>query len=177
MSDEAAIKQLENALALQKKAFLKNQCPSVEERKANVGKVPGMVLANRDAIREAMSKDFGSHPKALTDIVEILGVAGRAAYVISQLDKWTAVDTRDVDAQMYGSAKGEVRYQPKGVIGNIVRMYAKRSRDEYVSLTVQRGTSLLISRWVRSAKCWRLVTESSSSRRSSRQQRASCLRR
>ena len=124
VDDVAAIKQLENALALQKKAFLKNQCPSVEERKANIGKIPVMVLANRDAIREAMNKDFGTHPTATTDLVEVLGVAGRAAYVISKLDEWMKYDSRDVDAQMYGStAKGEIRYQPKGVIGNIVRTY------------------------------------------------------
>ena len=67
MSDDAAaIKQLEAALALQKKAFLKNQYPSIEERKANIGKIPGMVLANRDAIREALIKDFGAHPTAAT---------------------------------------------------------------------------------------------------------------
>jgi len=111
MSDDtAAIKQLEQALALQKKAFLKNQCPSAEERKANIGKIPGMVLANRDAIREAMFKDFGSHPTATTDMIEVLGVAGRAAYVISKVDEWMKYDSREVDAHMYGStAKGEVR--------------------------------------------------------------------
>lgn len=124
MSDDTgAIKQLENALALQKKAFLKNQCPSAEERKTNIGKIPSIVLTNRDAIREAMFKDFGSHPTATTDMIEILGVAGRAAYVISKVDEWTKYDGREVDPQMYGAtAKGEVRYQPKGVIGNIVRM-------------------------------------------------------
>ena len=124
MSDDAAIKQLEDALALQKKAFLKNQHLSIEERKANIGKIPGMVLANRDAIREAMVKDFGSHPTAATDMIEVLGVAGRAAYVLSQIDKWTATDYRDVDSQMYGKGTGEVRYQAKGVIGNIVRKFA-----------------------------------------------------
>ena len=123
MSDDQAIKQLESALALQKKAFLKNQCPSVEERKANIGKIPGMVLTNRDAIREAMTKDFGSHPSAITDMVEVLGVAGRAAYVLSKLDEWTKEERREVDPQLFGASKGEVRYQPKGVIGNIVRMY------------------------------------------------------
>lgn len=125
MSDDAAaIKHLENALALQKKAFLKNQYPSIEERKANIGKIPAMVLGNRDAIREAMFKDFGTHPTATTDMVEILGVAGRAAYVMSKVEEWTKYDSRDVDPQMYGStAKGEIRYQPKGVIGNIVRAY------------------------------------------------------
>lgn len=132
MSDDEAIQQLERALALQKKAFLKNQWPSVEERKANVGKIPGMVLANRDAIRETMSKDFGTHPTALTDMVEVLGVAGRVAYVISQLEKWTAVETRDVDAQMYGQGQAEVRYQPKGVIGNIVhKLSASRLPEDH----------------------------------------------
>jgi coniferyl-aldehyde dehydrogenase len=54
-------------------------------------------------------------------MVEVLGVAGRAAYVISKLDDWIKYDNREVDAQMYGStAKGEVRFQPKGVVGNIV---------------------------------------------------------
>ena len=124
MSDDAAIKQLEDALALQKKAFLKDQCPSLEERKANIGKIPAMVLANRDAICEAMHKDFGSHPNTTTDLIEILGVAGRAAYVLSQIDKWTAPDYRDLDPQMYGKGTAEVRYQPKGVIGNIVREFA-----------------------------------------------------
>lgn len=102
MSDDEAIRQLENALALQKKAFLKNQWPSVEERKANVGKIASMLLTNRDSIREAMAKDFGSHPTATSDL-EVLWVAGRAAYVVSQIEKWTAVDSRDIDPQMYGA--------------------------------------------------------------------------
>ena len=120
-SDAAAIKQLEDALALQKKAFLKNQYPPIEERKANIAKIAQMVLANRDAIREAFNKDFGSHPKAAVDLVEVLGVAGRAQYVISKIDEWTAYDSREMDPQMFGSSKGEIRYQPKGVVGNIIR--------------------------------------------------------
>lgn len=121
MSDDAAaIKLLEQALAAQKKAFLKDQNPSIEQRRANIAKIPPMVLGHRDAIREAMSKDFGSHPVATTDLVEVLGVAGRAAYVLSKLDEWLAVSSRDVDPTFYGAARGEVRYQPKGVVGNIV---------------------------------------------------------
>ena len=123
MSDDAAIRQLEDALALQKRAFLKNQCPSVEERKANISKIPKMVLLNRGAIQEAMLNDFGHHPKACTDMIEILGVAGRAEFVLSKIDNWTAPDYREFDPQMYGKATGELRSQPKGVIGNIVRKF------------------------------------------------------
>ena len=121
MSDDtAAIKQLGEALALQKAAFLKNQYPSIEERKNQLSKIGPMLLSNRDAIRAALTKDYGVHPKASTDLIEMLGVAGRAQYVISQLDKWLAVDYREMDAHLYGQSKAEVRYQPKGVIGNIV---------------------------------------------------------
>jgi acyl-CoA reductase-like NAD-dependent aldehyde dehydrogenase len=126
--DTAAIAELEEVFALQRAAFLKNQYPSIEERKANVGKIPGMLIANRDAIREALNKDFGNHPQSTSDLVECLGVAGRAAYVLSQLDKWLATEYRDVDGQMYGESKAEVRYQPKGVVGNIVRKFQSTKR-------------------------------------------------
>lgn len=120
MDDSKAIQQLEAALALQKKAFLKNQYPPLDERKANIGKIATMVMTNKDAIREALNQDFGNHPHAASDITEILGVAGRAQYVASQVDAWNAVDVRHVDPQMFGGSKAEVRYQPKGVIGIIV---------------------------------------------------------
>lgn len=145
MSDSKAIQQLEEALARQKKAFLKHQYPSIEERKSWIGKIPGMVLANRDAIREALSKDFGSHPTATTDMVEVLGVAGRAAYVLSQIDKWTATDLRETDTHLHGESTAEVRHQPKGVIGNIVRkpiLFTSR----FSPLTIKPGTSHSISR-------------------------------
>ena len=118
--DTEAIKDLERVLAVQKKAFLKNQNPSADERKQNVGKIPGMLMANRDAIKAAMSKDFGHHPGAATDLIEILGVAGRAGYVISQIDEWMKPDERYVDQQMYGAGKAAIRYQPKGVLGIMV---------------------------------------------------------
>lgn len=115
-----SVEDLQRKLALQKKAFLKNQCPSIDERKQNVGKIAQMVLSNRDAIHEALQKDFGNHPRATSDLVEVLGVAGRAQYVISQLDKWMQEDRRDVDPQLYGKATAVMTYQPKGVIANIV---------------------------------------------------------
>jgi coniferyl-aldehyde dehydrogenase len=79
-----------------------------------------MVLGHRDEIRAAMSEDFGAHPDLFTDLVEVLGVAGRAAYAMEQLDSWMADEERHADPAFYGSARAAIRYQPKGVIGNIV---------------------------------------------------------
>jgi coniferyl-aldehyde dehydrogenase len=67
-----------------------------------------------------MSADFGVHPELFTDLVEVLGVAGRAAYAIEQLETWMAEEERFADPAFYGTARAGIRYQPKGVIGNIV---------------------------------------------------------
>ncbi|KIV96109.1 hypothetical protein PV10_00013 [Exophiala mesophila] len=120
MADHEAITRLESVLDLQRKAFIQNPWISIAERKANIKKIPEMVLSNKDEIREALNQDFSSHPAAVSDFVEVLGVVARATYVISKIDEWTASEFRDVDPQMFGKSKGEIRYQPKGVVGNIV---------------------------------------------------------
>ena len=60
------------------------------------------------------------HPELFTDLVEVLGVAGRAAYAIEQLGSWLAEEERFADPAFYGTARAAIRYQPKGVVGNIV---------------------------------------------------------
>ncbi|HEV8218908.1 MAG TPA: aldehyde dehydrogenase family protein, partial [Streptosporangiaceae bacterium] len=118
--DGAAIAELHRLHAVQRKAFLADPYPAPDERREMLGALAGMVLGHRDQIRAAMSEDFGAHPDLFTDLVEVLGVAGRAAYAIEQLDSWLAEDVRYTDPALYGTARAGVRYQPKGVVGNIV---------------------------------------------------------
>jgi coniferyl-aldehyde dehydrogenase len=75
----------------------------------------------RPSAKQVADCIVGHHTQAHVDLVEVLGVAGRAKYVIEQLDEWTKHQSRETDAQMFGGGKAEIRYQPKGVIGNIVR--------------------------------------------------------
>jgi coniferyl-aldehyde dehydrogenase len=118
--DGAAIAELHRLHALQRKAFLADPYPAAAERKEMLGALAGVVIGHRNQIRAAMSEDFGAHPDLFTDLVEVLGVAGRAAYAIEQLDSWLAEDVRYTDPALYGTARAGVRYQPKGVVGNIV---------------------------------------------------------
>jgi len=120
VNDGPAITELHQLHAAQRRAFLADPYPSGAERKAHLAALAGMVLGHRDQIRAAMSEDFGAHPELFTDLVEVLGVAGRAAYAAEQLDAWMAEDERFTDPALYGTARAGVRYQPKGVIGNIV---------------------------------------------------------
>jgi len=120
VDDGPAIGELHRLYALQRKAFRENSYPSADERKANLGRLAGMILSHRDDIRAAMRSDFGSHPDLFTDLVEVLGVAGRAAFAIEQLDAWMAPEDRQIDPAFWGTAQASIRQQPKGVVGVIV---------------------------------------------------------
>jgi coniferyl-aldehyde dehydrogenase len=120
IDDGLAIADLHRLHAVQRAAFLADPYPDAATRMGHLGALAGMVMAHRDDIRTAMREDFGAHPDLFTDLVEVLGVAGRAAYAIEQLDSWMTEDERLADPAFYGSARAGIRYQPKGVVGNIV---------------------------------------------------------
>ncbi len=120
VDDGPAIAELHRLLEVQRTASRADPYPALEERKGHLMALAGMLLQHRDEIRAAMSADFGVHPELFTDLVEVLGVAGRAAYAVEQLDVWAADEERFADPAFYGSAKAAVRYQPKGVVGNVV---------------------------------------------------------
>src|SRR6059058_1746073 len=101
--DAEAIAELDEIVGRQRTAFLADPFPSLEERRTLVGSIAAMVMGHRTEIEEAMSADFGVHPTLATDLIEVLGVAGRAA-----------------DPALYGSGRAFVQPQPKGVVGNIV---------------------------------------------------------
>src|SRR3954454_773615 len=118
--DTQAIAELEQIVERQRAAFLADPYPSLEERLALLQALAGMVMGHRMQIQEAMSADFGVHPTQATDLIEVLGVAGRAAYAAERLEAWMAAEPRDVDPQLFGSGRAFVQPQPKGVVGNIV---------------------------------------------------------
>lgn len=118
--DDAAIAELHRLHTVQRAAFLADPYPAADQRKANLMALAGAVMGARDEIRAAMNADFAAHPDLFTDLVEVLGVAGRAAYAVEQLDTWMVEEQRHADPALYGSARAAIRQQPKGVIGNIV---------------------------------------------------------
>ncbi len=120
VDDGPAIAELHRLHAVQRAAFLADPYPDAGPRKGHLAALAGMVMGHRDDIRAAMSTDFGVHPELFTDLVEVLGVAGRAAYAIDQIDSWMAEEQRFADPAIYGTARAGIRYQPKGVLGNIV---------------------------------------------------------
>lgn len=118
--DTSAIAELHEMVARQRDAFLADPFPSLEERQALLGALAGMLISHRGQIEETMNADFGVHPRAAADLIEILGPAGRAAYAVEQLGGWMAPEPRWTEPTLFGSGRAFVAPQPKGVIGNIV---------------------------------------------------------
>ncbi len=117
--DASAIAELHEIVERQRAAFLADPFPSLEERQSLLIALAGMVMGNRTRIEEAMSADFGVHPTLATDLIEVLGVAGRAAYAAEQLEGWMAPEPRYSDPALFGTGRAFVQPQPKGVVGNI----------------------------------------------------------
>ena len=118
--DAAALDQLRAAFDRQRAAFARDRNPSLQARQERLGALMGMLLANRERISAAMAEDFGAHPAPAADLIETLGTVGRAQYALENLPHWMAADQRHVDPNLLGTGRAEVRYQPKGVIGNMV---------------------------------------------------------
>jgi coniferyl-aldehyde dehydrogenase len=117
--DSQAVSELQEMVERQRAAFLDDPYPTLQERLELLGALAAMVMGHRQQIEEAMSADFGVHPSLATDLIEVLGVAGRAAYAAENLESWMASEPRHADPALFGSGRAFVQPQPKGVVGNI----------------------------------------------------------
>ena len=118
--DAAAIVELEEVIERQRSAFASDPYPTLEQRQSLLGALAMMMISHRTEIEQALSADFGVHPALASDLIEVLGVAGRAAYAAEHLPQWMAAEPRPCDPALYGSGRASVQPQPKGVVGNIV---------------------------------------------------------
>ena len=118
--DDEAIAALHAAHTVQTAAFAADRSPSIAVRRERLHALIGMMTTNRERISAAVASDFGAHPVPASDLIEVLGVIGRAHYVLDRLEDWMAPQPRDMDPAVFGTAHAHVAYQPKGVVGNIV---------------------------------------------------------
>ncbi|GGR11629.1 putative coniferyl aldehyde dehydrogenase [Streptomyces cinereoruber] len=119
-SDDAeAIVALRTAFAAQRAAARRDPAPGPDRRRQDLAALAGVITAYRRRIREALSADFAVHPEGFADLVEVLGVAGRAAFAAEHLEEWMAPEPRPAGPGLLGTARIDVVHQPKGVIGLI----------------------------------------------------------
>ena len=118
--DTHAIAALHEAFAVQRAAFAADRHPTIDERRARIGALVAMLHANRREICVALESDFGAHPAGASDLIEVLGILGRAQYVLDNLEEWMRPMTRYTDVATLGTSRAYIQSQAKGVVGNMV---------------------------------------------------------
>lgn len=125
MPDQANIhsvtssEELQKLFLRQKAAFAKNINPTLAERLDALDTLMDITLSIKEDLADALEADFHHQNRSITAIWELSGVIGRIEHVKANLADWMKPSPRELSAPQEG-ARAEVRYQPKGVIGNMV---------------------------------------------------------
>lgn len=102
----------------QKAASLAAPPPSLQARKSALEKLEAVLVANQDAIAEAISADFGNRSIQETKILELYPAIDGLRYTRRHLKNWMKPQRRHVALTFLG-ARNRVVPQPKGVVGII----------------------------------------------------------
>lgn len=116
MQGDDILMTMEQRLAAQRHAFLRDGAPTIAQRKAALRRLRSAILAQRDALTAAVSADFGHRSPYETDILEILVTVQAIDYLLRNLKRFMQPERRHV-ALPYQAGRAYVQYQPKGVIG------------------------------------------------------------
>ena len=109
--------ELRSAFERQRAGFAAAPYPTLEERQAALSALRGACAFVTPRIARALVADFGSHDPNIGLLWELSGVLARIQHASEQLPRW--LEPVDRGSEPAGGARSYVRYQPKGVIGNM----------------------------------------------------------
>jgi coniferyl-aldehyde dehydrogenase len=112
---------MQEILAAQKAAHLRDGAPTAEQRIDRIDRCIQLLVDNRRAIEDALDADFGSRSREATAFTDVAGSIGPLKHAKAHLRRWMKPEKRKTTPAILGlfGAKAEVRYQPKGVVGVI----------------------------------------------------------
>ena len=111
---------LQDCFQLQRASFHQQGIESNAQRKQYLLNLKAMINNHREAIVEALNRDYGNRSRHETLLAEIITATDDINSSIKHLNQWTKVQKRKVDHSMYFGAKNRLIPQPLGVIGVIV---------------------------------------------------------
>ncbi|MDH1262951.1 coniferyl aldehyde dehydrogenase [Pseudomonas sp. GD03944] len=113
------LSQLEQTFGAQRQAFQANPMPSAEQRREWLKALRELLSSERDALIQAISKDFSNRSADETLLAELMPSLHGIHYASKRLGKWMKPSRRSVGMQ-FMPASAKVIYQPLGVVGVIV---------------------------------------------------------
>ena len=117
--NQQQIEALEPLLAAQRAAYRANPMPSAEQRRAWLKSLRELILGEKQALIEAVSRDFSNRAAEETLLAEIMPSLHGIDYASKRLGKWMKPSRRSVGLA-FQPAAAKVVYQPLGVVGVIV---------------------------------------------------------
>jgi coniferyl-aldehyde dehydrogenase len=104
----------------QRAAFLAHPHPDFRERVADLRAMHRLLVENRDALVEAVHRDYGNRSKFETLFAECFLNQEGILDAIKHLRKWMRPQKRRLDITQYPLASAKVIPQPVGVVGVVV---------------------------------------------------------
>ena len=111
---------LHAALTLQREAYLVHPVPDLAQRQQDLKTLRRFIVEQRQALCEAISRDYGHRSRHETELTEVMPVLKDIDHALSHLRRWMRVQRRAVDRLAFGLASNRVIPQPLGVVGVIV---------------------------------------------------------
>lgn len=112
--------ELQRYFESQRQSFSSSETESYDERKQHLLSLKRMITENREAIIDAISRDYGNRSRHETLFAEIITANDSIIDSIKHLKGWMKVQRRKVDQTMYPGGKARVIPQPLGVVGLII---------------------------------------------------------
>ena len=119
-AEQSVSTTLRDCMLRQREAYLSAPNPGLQQRKEDLESLKRLLADNREAIAEAINKDFGNRSRHETMLAEILMVLDGVNASLKHLKKWMKVQKRKIETTLYPGAKNRVIPQPLGVVGVIV---------------------------------------------------------
>lgn len=114
----AVTRPLDEAFQALKAGFASDPDPGWPVRRDRLKALRSALLTNKDAFCEAVSADFGNRARMETLGAEVMVSSQGIAYMLEHAREWMASEPRHIGI-LFAPAWGEVRFQPKGVVGVI----------------------------------------------------------
>lgn len=106
---------LQELLATQRAAFLRDGIPDARTRIDRVERLAALLLDNADEIRQALDEDFGARPAELSTATDIVGCMYDLLHQRAHIRKWMKTER----AGKFGilGLSQRIRHDPLGVVG------------------------------------------------------------
>jgi coniferyl-aldehyde dehydrogenase len=113
---EHADNEAQRIFRLQREAYLARPFPSLDERRARLRAVEQTLLENRDAIAEAIHRDFGHRCTEESLMLELFTCVDGIRHTLKKLPRWMRPQRRSVSL-VFATGRNRLVPQPKGVVG------------------------------------------------------------